>query len=48
MPNVVEQRELYDQGLIDPRGHYLPWWGVTFQCSDCLDRFRKARPVPWD
>lgn len=45
MPNVVEQRELYDQGLIDPRGYYLPWWGVVFTCSSCLERWRHT-PLP--
>jgi len=45
-PNITEAEALYDQGLIDPRGHYLPWWGVIFTCSSCLERWRKTPPMP--
>jgi hypothetical protein len=45
MPNVLEQRELYEQGLIDPRGHWLPWWDVVFVCADRLVRWRQTPAI---
>jgi hypothetical protein len=48
MPKVIEQRELRALGLVDPPGHYLPWWGVTFVCADCLERWRRTPLSPSD
>jgi hypothetical protein len=45
LPNQGELRALRQQGLIDPPGNYLPWWGVTFVCAICLGRGRHS-PLP--
>ena len=48
MPSLTEPRELQAQGVIDPPGNYLPWWGVTFVCADCLELWRRTPAPPYD